>query len=206
MGGERAGDGQRTRGGGPDDQVAEPGNQRLHTGSSGQAALHGPEPCQHGQAGQPQHSVPSPATGTSVPAQTCCGAQGELPQSAAGGRAYARHMPQLCREVHSWQGHCRHPRTAGKRRHLPGGQQEREEGVSPSQQYDANGFVGSSSRGQQDPSDRQDLCSGVCVLPPHTAHSQAGRSPASPGEADPACHSAVCETQAAAQTPSHGCS
>lgn len=89
-GGERARDGQRTRGRGPDDQVADPGSQRLRTGSSGQAALHRPEPHQHGQAGQPQDGVPSPATGTSAPAQTRCGARGEQPQSAAGGGACAQ--------------------------------------------------------------------------------------------------------------------
>lgn len=54
------------------------------------------------------------------------------------------HLPRRCREGQSSQGRCRHPRTTGKTRRLPGGQQEREEGVSPSQQCDANGFVGSS--------------------------------------------------------------
>lgn len=88
-GGERAGDGQRTRGSGPDDQVADPGSQRLRTGSSGQAALHRPEPCQRSQAGQPQNGVPSPATGTSVPAQTRRGAERELLRSPVGGRACA---------------------------------------------------------------------------------------------------------------------
>lgn len=54
------------------------------------------------------------------------------------------YVPWLCREVHSSQGRCQHLRTTSKTRHLPAGQQEREEGVSPTQWYDTNRFVGSS--------------------------------------------------------------
>lgn len=52
------------------------------------------------------------------------------------------HVPWLCREVHSLQGCCRDPRTTSKTCCFPGGQQKREEGVSSSQWYDVNGFVG----------------------------------------------------------------
>lgn len=90
-----------------------------------------------------------------------------------------RHVPQLCREAHSSQGRCQHLCTTGKMHHLPGWQ--REEGVSPTQRRDANGFVGSSSRGKQDPCDRQDLCSGICLLPvplPPLTAGQGGLLPA----------------------------
>lgn len=118
---ERAGGGQHTRGAGPDDQVADPGSQWLRMGSVGQVALHRSEPCQRGQAGQPQDGVPSPATHTSVPAQTRGGAQGELPQSPQEEERVPGHVLQLCRETHRWQGRCQHLRTTHKTHHLPRG-------------------------------------------------------------------------------------